>query len=47
MDDDLAQAVELGEALLNGGDYVNEFAARLVRWRRENGRGIGINLSSG
>ena len=46
MDDDLAQAVELGEALLSGGDYVNEFAARLVRWRRENGRGIGITTSA-
>ncbi len=42
MDDDLAQAVELGEALLGGGDYVDEFAGRLVVWRRENGRGIGF-----
>lgn len=42
LDDDLAQAVELGEALLEGGDYVAEFARRLVTWRRENGRGIGI-----
>ena len=41
MDDDLAQAVELGEALLGGGDYIADFAQRLVRWRRENGRGIG------
>ena len=26
MDDDLAQAVELGEALLEGGDYIGGFA---------------------
>ena len=30
MDDDLAQAVDLGEALLEGGEYVDEFAGRLV-----------------
>ena len=42
MDDDLAQAVDLGEALLEEGDCVEEFAKRLVAWRRENGRGIGI-----
>ena len=42
MDDDLAQAVDLGEALLDGGDYVGKFSRRLVEWRRENGRGIGI-----
>ena len=41
MDDDLAQAVELGEALLHSDDPVNDFAGRLVRWRRENGRGMG------
>ena len=46
MDDDLAQAVELGEALLGGGDYIADFAQRLVRWRRENGRGIGITTSA-
>ena len=34
LDDDLAQAVDLGEALLAGGDYTGEFAQRLVRWRR-------------
>ena len=45
LDDDLAQAVDLGEALLAGGDYTGEFAQRLVRWRRENGRGIGITTS--
>ena len=45
MDDDLAQAVDLGEALLDGGDYVGEFSRRLVVWRRENGRGIGITTS--
>ncbi len=42
MDDDLAQAVDLGEALLGGGDYAQDFADHLVRWARENGRGIGI-----
>lgn len=42
MDDDLAQAVDLGEAMLAGGDYVRNFAGRLIRWERENGRGIGI-----
>ena len=46
MDDDLAQAVELGEALLGGGDYIADFAQRLVRWRRENGRGIGITTNA-
>ena len=52
MDDDLAQAVDLGEALLDCDDgpvniqWVENFAARLVRWRRENGRGIGITTSA-
>ena len=41
MDDDLAQAVELGEALLEGGDYISGFAERLVIWAHENGRGMG------
>ena len=45
MDDDLAQAVDLGEALLEGGDYAGEFGRRLVTWRRDNGRGIGITTS--
>lgn len=45
MDDDLAQAVDLGEALLAGGDYARDFADRLVVWARENGRGIGITTS--
>ncbi len=45
MDDDLAQAVDLGEALLQGGDYVDEFAGRLVAWRHENGRGIGFTTA--
>ena len=45
MDDDLAQAVDLGEALLEDGDYVEDFSRRLVSWRRENGRGIGITTS--
>ena len=42
MDDDLAQAVDLGEALLEGGDYIGSFPGRLVTWARENGRGMGI-----
>ena len=41
MDDDLAQAVELSEALLADGDAVRDFAKRLVTWRHENARGIG------
>ena len=41
MDDDPAQAVELAEALLESGDLVKGFAARLVTWRRVNGRGMG------
>lgn len=42
MDDDLAQAVDLGFALLGGDDYIDDFADRLVKWERENGRGIGV-----
>ena len=42
MDDDLAQAVELGNALLDGSTYARNFADRLVTWAKENGRGIGI-----
>ena len=45
MDDDLAQAVDLGEALLAGGDYTSDFARRLIKWRRENGRGIGYTTA--
>jgi len=45
LDDDLAQALDLGEALL-GGDPVADFADRLIRWRRENGRGIGYTTSA-
>ena len=45
MDDDLAQAVDLGEALLEGGDHISSFAGRLVTWARENGRGMG-NLTN-
>ena len=41
MDDDLAQAVDLGEALLADSDAVRDFARRLVIWRHENGHGIG------
>ncbi|MDE2779422.1 MAG: ADP-ribosylglycohydrolase family protein [Chloroflexota bacterium] len=52
MDDDLAQAVDLGESLLDSDDgpvnagWVENFSAKLVRWRRENGRGIGITTSA-
>ena len=42
MDDDLAQAVELGEELVGGGDLVGGFADRLVTWACENGRGMGL-----
>lgn len=42
MDDDLAQAMDLAEALANDADPIEGFAARLVGWRRDNGRGIGI-----
>ena len=41
MDDDPAQAVELAEVLLEGGNLAERFAARLVAWRRLNGRGMG------
>ena len=46
MDDDLAQAVELAEALLSGNDLAIEFARRLVRWRRDNGKGCGFTTRS-
>ena len=46
MDDDLAQAVELGESLVKGGDYMGDFANRLVRWDWENGRGIGSTTAA-
>ena len=42
MDDDLAQAVDLGEALAGGGDYISDFAERLIIWADENGRGMGF-----
>lgn len=41
LDDDPAQSVELAEALLEGGDVVERFAARLVAWSLLNGRGMG------
>ncbi len=41
MDDDPAQSVELAEALLEGGNLAERFAARLIAWRRLNGRGMG------
>ncbi|MXX80096.1 MAG: hypothetical protein F4Y69_03565 [Chloroflexi bacterium] len=46
MDDDLAQAVDLAEALTHDPDSVAGFANRLVKWRNENGRGIGIMTST-
>lgn len=46
MDDDLAQAVDLAEALAHDPDPVSGFADRLVKWRTENGRGIGIMTSN-
>ena len=46
MDDDLAQAVDLAEALAAGVNFVPDLCSRLVRWRRENGRGIGITTSA-
>ena len=41
LDDDPAQSVELAEALLEGGDLVERFTARLVAWSLLNGRGMG------
>ncbi len=46
MDDDLAQAVDLAEALAHDPVPALGFADRLVRWRTENGRGIGIMTST-
>ena len=45
MDDDLAQAVDLAESLLAGGDLASDFARRLIVWARENGRGIGLTTA--
>ena len=41
MDDALAQAVELAEAMLDQGNTVRQFARRLISWWHDNGRGIG------
>ena len=41
MDDDLAQSVELAEALLDEGDTIDGFSKRLICWRHKNGRGMG------
>ena len=41
MDDDLAQAVELADALVYDSDLMNGFAKRMVTWWRSNGRGCG------
>ncbi len=46
IDDDLAQAVDLAEALAHDADPIAGLADRLVRWRSENGRGIGIMTST-
>ena len=46
MDDDLAQAVELAEALVSKEDLVSEFGQRLIVWLRENGRGRGRTTRS-
>ena len=46
MDDDLAQAVDLGEALTAGDDYIQDFVQRLIDWERNNGRGIGITTEA-
>ena len=46
MDDDLAQAIDLAEALAHDADPLSGLADRLVRWRSENGRGIGIMTST-
>lgn len=46
MDDDLAQAVALAEALAHDPDPVSGFADRLIEWRSENGRRIGIMTST-
>ncbi len=41
-DDDLAQTVILAEALLNHDNLnIEDLSTRLVRWARENGRGMG------
>ena len=41
MDDDLAQSVELAEALLDEGETIDRFSERLIIWRHRNGRGMG------
>ncbi len=41
MDDDLAQSVELAEALLDKGDTIDQFVKRIIAWRHNNGRGMG------
>lgn len=46
MDDDLAQTVELAEVLIAGRDITADLVHRLIRWRRENGRGIGFTTSA-
>ena len=40
-DDDVAQAIELAECLLEGPLEADAFMARLLRWADESGRGLG------
>jgi ADP-ribosyl-[dinitrogen reductase] hydrolase len=40
-DDDVAQAIELAECLLEGPLDVDAYMERLLRWARESGRGMG------
>lgn len=45
-DDDVAQAILLAEAMLETGTLgLDELASRMLRWARENGRGIGLLTS--
>ena len=41
MDDDLAQAVTLGESLVGEADLMHGFADQMIRWFEENARGCG------
>jgi len=41
-DDDVAQAIELGECLLPGPLDIDDYLTRLVRWAEESGRGMGF-----
>jgi len=41
-DDDVAQAIELAESLLEGPLDTDAYMARLLRWAAESGRGMGV-----